>query len=223
MRIEFDGSVFDIDTRPDECPMCHHGIEPKELAFHMIVIDDTLRSDVLQIFYRCPRKDCQQSFIGNYKQRVHRTRVERLFRLYSTSPSRVKQLSFSEEIESLSTDFVDIYTEAHIAEQENLTQICGVGYRKALEFLVKDFVIDEHSEDEEKIRKTLLSTCINNYIDDEKIKSCAKRAVWIGNDETHYTRKWEDRDLQDLKILIDLTKGWIRSVILTKKYSKEMN
>src|SRR5690554_1932445 len=122
MKIEFDRTAFDIDNRPDECPICHRGIEPIELAFHMIEIDDMFRSNVLQIFYRCPRQDCQHSFIGSYTQRVDGARVQGPFRLNSTSPYRVKQLRFHEEIENLSVDFVEIYTQAHIAEQKNLTQ-----------------------------------------------------------------------------------------------------
>ena len=40
---------------------------------------------------------------------------------------------------------------------------------------------------------------ISRYIDDSNIKNVAKRAVWLGNDETHYIRKWEDKDLSFLK------------------------
>ncbi|MBB1378870.1 hypothetical protein H5120_12255 [Pseudoalteromonas sp. SR43-2] len=64
---------------------------------------------------------------------------------------------------------------------------------------------------------------MNNYVTDENLKSCANRAVWLGNDETHYIRKWENHDLKDLKILIQLTCTWIQSSILTKKYMDEMS
>jgi hypothetical protein len=50
----------------------------------------------------------------------------------------------------------------------------------------------------------------------------AKRAAWLGNDEIHYVRKWEDRDINDLKILIELTCGWVRNNLLTEKYMAEM-
>jgi len=49
----------------------------------------------------------------------------------------------------------------------------------------------------------MLSACIQQYIDNEKIKLVSKRAVWIGNDETHYVRKWIEKDIEDLKRLID--------------------
>lgn len=54
------------------------------------------------------------------------------------------------------------------------------------------------------------------------IKEMAKRAVWLGNDETHYVRKWEDKDIQDLKNLIDLTVYFISMTLKAKKYREEM-
>ena len=29
--------------------------------------------------------------------------------------------------------------------------------------------------------------------------------VWLGNDETHYERRWKDKDLDDLKVMINST------------------
>lgn len=74
-----------------------------------------------------------------------------------------------------------------------------------VEFLIKDYTIKKHPEKEDEIRKALLGKCIQNYISVTKIKECAKRATWIGNDETHYVRKWKDKDVKDLKILIQLS------------------
>lgn len=47
-------------------------------------------------------------------------------------------------------------------------------------------------------------------------------AVWLGNDETHYYRRWEDKDINDLKLLIKLTANWIEIKELTKNYSEDM-
>ena len=50
----------------------------------------------------------------------------------------------------------------------------------------------------------------------------AKRAAWLGNDETHYLRKWEGKDLDELKRLIELTIRWIEMVELSDGYIEEM-
>jgi hypothetical protein len=43
-----------------------------------------------------------------------------------------------------------------------------------------------------------------------------------GNDQTHYLRKWEDKDLDDMLVLIRLTVNWIDSESLSKQYECEM-
>ena len=67
-----------------------------------------------------------------------------------------------------------------------------------------------------------MGSCINEDVSDERIKQVAKRATWLGNDETHYVRKWEDKDVKDLVSLIDLTIRWIESEIETKKLLESM-
>jgi len=67
-----------------------------------------------------------------------------------------------------------------------------------------------------------ISQVIKNYIDDDNLKQCAKRATWLGNDHTHYLKIWKDKDLNDLRILIRLSVNWIENVLLTEKYSEEM-
>ncbi len=49
---------------------------------------------------------------------------------------------------------------------------------------------------------------------DLRVRQCAERAIWLGNDETHYERRWMGKDLQDLKVLTKLTVNWIHSEAL---------
>ena len=67
-----------------------------------------------------------------------------------------------------------------------------------------------------------LGTVIREFVDDQKIKLCAERAAWLGNDETHYERRWEGKDIEDVKTLIKLTCFWIESDLVTAKYTNEM-
>ena len=98
-------------------------------------------------------------------------------------------------------------------------EIAGLGYRKALEFLIIDFAIHEHPDDEEKIKANSLSKCIKNYIDADHIKTLAERSAWIGNDEAHYIRKQEDRDVSDMKAFIQATVYFIAMVLITEDAS----
>jgi len=59
-------------------------------------------------------------------------------------------------------------------------------------------------------------------IEAARVKQMARRAAWLGNDETHYSRKWEDKDLHDLKKVLELTTDWISMEELTKSVIAEM-
>jgi hydroxymethylpyrimidine pyrophosphatase-like HAD family hydrolase len=134
----------------------------------------------------------------------------------------VAKKTFNNLIEDLSPSFVEIYNEAYNAEQLDLNQICGVGYRKAIEFLMKDFAVMNNPDKEDEIKKMPLMQCIKKFIDSNNVKKVAERAVWLGNDETHYVRVWDAKDLQDLKKLIELTVHWIEVELLTKELEDDM-
>jgi hypothetical protein len=103
-----------------------------------------------------------------------------------------------------------------------LFDICGVGYRKALEFLIKDYLIKKTPEKGESIKKKFLGKCIHEDVADAKIKTVSQRAVWLGNDETHYVREWTGENLDSLKKLISLTTHWVEMEILTDDFEFKM-
>jgi hypothetical protein len=201
-----------LDVYPDYCPFCHRGITPQPFVTIGYESDQHL-----QLPFLCPRRECQRMFIAYYN-----TDIRGYFELKSISQGTRKAAEFSQAIQDLSPSFVKIYQQADIAEQEELLEICGVGYRKALEFLVKDYAIHKHPNEEEKIKKKFLGACIKDYIDHAQIKSMAKRATWLGNDETHYVRTWEGKDLKDLKTLIRLMTHWVEMEAETERYEQEM-
>ena len=200
-----------LDRLPDECPFCHRAIAPKPVMAYA-------GEGRVEVFMFCPRRKCERTFVGYYWL----SRDRAYFYLSEVSRGARKTPSFSETIQEISPDFVKIYGEASVAEQEGLREICGVGYRKALEFLVKDYAVRNNPSVEEEIKGKLLGQCINGYIENENIRSVAKRAAWLGNDETHYVRKWAGKNLTDLKVLIDLTIHWIEMEALTEKTIEEM-
>jgi len=144
------------------------------------------------------------------------------FLLHSCLPFVPSETAFSEHIRTISPSFCAIVSEAKNAERQGWKLVAGPGYRKALEFLIKDYLCLLHPTDADNIKSTQLGPCINRYVANDSVKATAERAAWIGNDETHYVRKWDDKDLDDLKILIELTVHWIEMEMMTKKILKDM-
>jgi hypothetical protein len=207
-----------MNAHPDNCPRCLRGIDPR---FRFGYIFNNHRADLI---YQCPRQDCRELFIAYYlTDRDRAGNTSKLYRLRGLAPQIHHDREFGEHITSTSSDFARIFNQAHQAEELGMSDIAGPGYRKALEFLIKDYAILNNPKVSDDIKKKLLSQVINEYAADANIKSTAKRAAWLGNDETHYYRKWEDKDIQDLKILIELTVRWIESELLTRKYEESMN
>jgi len=196
-----------IDKYPDECPICHTNIYPKFLGVTALLKKPTR----IQSVFQCTKSECEQVFIGTYFF------IKGLaYILKKVEPTHPQPKTFPKEIQDISPTFVEVYNQAIAAETSNLSQLTGIGLRKALEFLVKDFAISQKPDQEGDIKSTFLGTCIDTFIDDQKIKNTAKLATWLGNDETHYVRKWEDKDINDLKVLIKVTVNWIESYLLTE-------
>ena len=87
---------------------------------------------------------------------------------------------------------------------------------------MKDYCKKLNPEKEEEILKAFLGSCIKEYVEDGKVMESAIRATWLGNDETHYVRKCETKDSEDLRTLIRLVVNWIESDVLTNQYLKDM-
>lgn len=205
-----DYGIFDINDLPNICPFCHKSITPSGNIGNMC-------NGELQVFFQCPDKNCKNSFIGYYHQRN-----DGLWFFDKTSKGTIVKKEFEAVIIETSEDFVRIYNESFFAEQEELFEICGVGYRKALEFLIKDYLIKKHETLRKKIENKTLGQCISDHVEDVRLKSSAKRATWLGNDETHYVKKWAGKNLSDLKKLIELTTHWIIMEKLTDSFDIEM-
>jgi hypothetical protein len=203
---------------PDECPRCHHRIVPKLLA---TVSCGTESVGNFEEVFQCTNQGCEGLFIATYVILSTNDSPYR-FELTRTQPVAPSEPSLPDTVRELSPTFVETYTQALAAEAHNLRQLTGIGLRKALEFLVKDLAVHLSPGDEENVRKKQLAACIADHLGDPNLKATAKRAAWLGNDEAHYVRRWEDKDISDLKVLIRLTINWADNVLLTHRYSTEM-
>jgi hypothetical protein len=198
-------SSVKVNDYPDECPVCHHNIKPIPIFYSR----NNYKAAAL---FECPNTKCNNYFITYYHQKFHGKSFPYW---YDASP-------IPGTIVSISPYFVQMYNEAQYAKAIGLDNIFGIGLRKALEFLIKDYIIYTKSATEEEIKSKFLGFCIKNYIDSEKIKDCASRAVWLGNDEVHYERIWINKDADDLDTLIKLTMAWIDHSEITEQFKNEM-
>lgn len=184
---------------PEHCPHCGKSISPERI--HVSDSEDSSSSGDARfvVTFRCSRSTCKKYFAVEYV--FESTSKPCIIAEYSYRPPI--KVKLPENIEKVSPVFVEIYSQATIAEREALDQIAGVGYRKAAEFLIKDYAIAKNKDDEGKIKTIMLGQVIATYLNDfPKIQALAKSVAWIGNDETHYVRRHDGKDIDDLKKFI---------------------
>lgn len=191
---------FDI---PDKCPHCGRTMNPSIYMARSIQKGGDISAHI-GIFCRCTFDNCSKYYSLGYTafydalNYMHKT--PKLDNYNYRPPIRV---NLPEGVEVVSPQFFEIYSQATVAESEGLDQIAGVGYRKSLEFLVKDYAIRYFPNDSDKIKKMLLGPVIKEYLSEfKKLQNLATAASWIGNDETHYVRRHDDQDIQSMKRFI---------------------
>jgi hypothetical protein len=215
------GGSYTVDRAPSSCPICHHAIDARYLL-GLTLTAESMGALRLELIFQCPRAECLHAFIGRYEGQYERAVNAYRSTLRRVTPFAPQPAPHSKQIADLSTQFVAILDQASAAEAFGLTEVAGCGYRKALEFLVKDYCASIDPAAAPAIQAKLLGQVIVDHIKDPNIQECARRATWLGNDATHYVRRWTDKDIGDLKTLIALTESWINTHLLTEKYLREM-
>jgi len=200
---------------PEVCPVCNRGIAP---IFRLGCHDS--QKEIASATFQCPI--CAKFFFSVFSAHYNNGyKIDATECVVYTFPDNTAPKEFSRHIHAISTQFIEIYNQSLSAESRNLSEICGIGYRKALEFLVKDYLISKIAVDDDAaiqaIRQKFLGRCIKEDITNENIKICAERATWLGNDETHYERRFENKDVTDLKRLVDLCVKWIEMELETQE------
>ena len=211
-----------VDGLPEQCPYCGHKIHAMERHGEIVTYGDEFQEPsmaYLWAVFQCPVDDCQRLFLATYEDRGGGNDPWLFGR---TIPTSCIKREFDDHIRAVSQKFCAIWQQASEAEQAGLTEICGPGYRKALEFLIKDYLSFRNPDDAEKYQRTALRNCIEHHVSDPNVKTCATRAAILGNDETHYLRDWTDKDVGDLQALIELTLYWISAEHVMESYKTSM-
>lgn len=202
------------------CPRCNAFISVPELSVYPYSDNFIVGAgDKHQILYKCNNPKCWTYIIEEWVY----VPIDRIwtseFTPYSYFPKRPLDFNFSQypQISTISPLFINYYNQARHCDQLWYKDVAWPWYRKALEFLIKDFAISIVPNDTEKIKNMNLQLCIKTYLDNKILNSVSEKAYWVANDQTHYYTKWEDKDIETLKELIKLTIHHIESDIQSRE------
>ena len=197
-KAKINASISRPVTVDDICPNCKKPTNPDLVNSSYFSLEEDKTSLVLTLRCLGCKHFWTEEFIAtrylinNYAENYEIEHIKVI-------PNLPSDIPISDDVEIVSPIGKQIYVQALKAEHEQLDHIAGIGYRKALEFFVKDFSIVTNPDDEEKITKMSLKQVIEKYIKDEDLKTFALASAYIGNDEGHYYRKNPDKGFIDLK------------------------
>lgn len=219
MVIYVNGKPYKIDD-PNICPHCHVVNIPKyQESFSTEDTDDT---DASISLWQCSNEYCRKIFVALYRLRGHEYELARFLNGLPKGPDWPKPIA---DLKSGSSDdpaqpepskFIKTYLQSLEAEHNGLDEIAGMGYRKAIEYLVKDWAIQSNPAARAAIEASWLGKVITDHYEGD-LKDILERATWLGNDQSHYNKLFEEYDLDILKDLIDLI-----MVELDRQYKKAM-
>jgi len=216
-RFDFPGTSARKDmqiSEPTVCPLCGKSIKPQD--FGVYAYQDDQKHWYGAVFSLC--KACYKPFVVHYDfggPGNDGSPVVPKGTVLSIGPTGHTKRAFEPKLVEISPQFEKIYNQALAAENSGLDEIAGMGYRKALEFLIKDYLIYKKPEERATIEKMELGKCIANKVEQESLKTVASRCAWLGNDQTHYVKRFEEFDLEMLKKLVEACVYWIQMELLT--------
>ncbi|MEZ7496846.1 hypothetical protein QO206_15225 [Leeuwenhoekiella aequorea] len=189
---------------PNICPHCHvvNRPEPKWEA----KTKDTDNVDSNISVWQCANSECRKLFIALYQLVGTKPQLIRFLNGYPKGPDwpqPILELENGNGEDNEQSRFIITYLQSLEAENYGLNEIAGMGFRKAVEYLVKDWAIKNNPDDSEKIRSLWLGQVIKKYYDGD-LKDILERATWLGNDQAHYNKLFEEYDIDVLKELIAL-------------------
>lgn len=211
----FKDRCFEVSVE-NVCPVCNYAIDMEAeqgINYHDLHSVDQKQFNIISI-HRCPH--CNQGFVVQHKMvaqeqdnGVYGVTIKYVETSQSTFPAKSSYKDIKEDIRKISPKFYDVYKQSLIAKNSGLNELYGMGFRKAIEYLVKDFAISENPNKRSSIEASSLHSCIENYFKNSDARTALLACKWLGNNETHYVNSNDSDDVSLLENLIEDTLYYI--------------
>jgi len=191
--------------KPQSCPHC--GINTDSLlVFHKtFVYDESVKENLLIFVWKCTA--CKKTYVSFHNVSNNSITYMGVF------PQ--KTVSFSDEyLLKVSPKFIEIYNQALTAEKNGSFELAAIGFRTSLEILIKDYAINCLKENKDEVIATNLNNAISKYLKTDDMINTADVVRILGNDHTHYERKYPEHDFILLKEYMDIFISLVRTKIM---------
>lgn len=182
--------------KPMLCPHCLVYVDGVQ-TYSVLLAGNSEHDRIGVAAYQCTH--CQKRFVVIYgiDFKVGSATFEMIY------PSA--NLEFQDKrLEIFSPRFMTMYNQALQCEKNGNFELAAVGFRAALEILVKDYAIKELKIDSETVSGKILFNAIGEYLDEKPLVTSADVIRILGNDYAHYERKYPEHDFEILKEYMEI-------------------
>lgn len=191
---------------PAQCPHCGLGCDPIILEKQLASPFTAQPPRFVFLIFQCTA--CKKLFTATYEIKNGQSYM------CCMTPSKPSMFS-DEHLEKVSPRFIEVYNQALRAKSNRDFDLAAIGYRAALEILVKDYAIKELNEPPENVIRKSLCDSISDYLPDDSFINTADVVRILGNDHAHYVRKYPTFDFDLIQSYMDIFIGLIRVKLLT--------
>lgn len=192
----FNDNAYNFPLRkPMLCPLC--GAFQDGIIASRSIHPGPAGSEIGVVGYKCTF--CAEKYIVIY--RIDKESKIANFAAFYPPPGGGYK---NEILADTSPRFISSYNQALHAENCGDIELAAIGYRQALECLVKDYAIHELGVDREKVIKKSLCDAISEYLGEQELLATADVVRILGNDYAHYERKYPEHDFELLKRYMEI-------------------
>ena len=164
--------------KPAVCPHCSISCDPTVINHTFLQVNKN-NNPIIYILLILECTACHKQIVAMYSiQNQHST-------FLGMYPQNVTTFH-DEQLQDLSPRFVKMYNQALAAKDAELFDLAAIGYRAAMEFLIKDYAVKESNEDPKNLKGKSLSKVIIEYLKDVPMVKTADMVRFLGNDAAHY-------------------------------------
>jgi hypothetical protein len=208
-----DTCTVDIVTK---CPHCNQTGRQEPITGSMNMKENSLfvTTECLNCFNLATHAYfCEDNYSGSFNDYYQ-----------NTYPNFSDDINISEKVKHEYPDFLRILVQSQKAEEADLNELAGMGYRKALEFFVKEYVTQNLDGGAEK--NSILSEPLGETIkrlENPLLQSISKASSWLGNDQTHMVQKHPEYGINDIKKYIKVLTNLVEAEFVAEEVGVLLN
>lgn len=184
---------FDLE-KPRFCPICRTAQEGTHTDSKMFSSGKKRYYGVVEYTCNC----CGKRYLVNYDVDINE-KTAKFGAFYPTFTATYE----NDTLAKFSPRFIELYNQALRSEFAGDIDLAATGYRHALECLVKDYAINRLEKDHDEVCRKSLCQAIGEYFDSDMVKTADVVRI-LGNDYTHYERRYPELDFEVLKKYMEI-------------------